>query len=140
MISIVVKFNVRPECSEQWIDRISDFTEATRREPGNLWFDWSRSVEDPDRFVLIEGFRDADAGAEHVNSEHFKEAIRQAPSMLVDTPEILYAENTRGWNGLSWRRCRSRQRIGLIVCGWVLLGQTHRSRRIAGGLATECQR
>jgi quinol monooxygenase YgiN len=92
MISIVVKFNVRPECSNEWIDRISDFTQATRREAGNLWFDWSRSVENPDQFVLIEGFRDADAGAEHVNSEHFKEAIRQAPSMLVSTPVILYAE------------------------------------------------
>jgi quinol monooxygenase YgiN len=92
MISIVAKFNVRSECSEEWIDRISEFTQATRREPGNLWFDWSRSVENPDQFVLIEGFRDADAGAEHVNSDHFKEAIRQAPSMLVKTPEILYAE------------------------------------------------
>lgn len=92
MISIVVKFNVRPECSDEWIDRISDFTQATRQEPGNLWFDWSRSVENPHQFVLIEGFRDADAGAEHVTSEHFKEAIRQAPSMLVNTPEILYAE------------------------------------------------
>ena len=92
MISIVVKFNVRPECSDEWIDRISDFTQATRQEPGNLWFDWSRSVEAPDQFVLIEGFRDADAGAEHVNSEHFKEAIRLAPSMLVDTPQILYSE------------------------------------------------
>ena len=57
-----------------------------------LWFEWFRNVESPDRFVPIEGFRDADAGAEHVNSEHFKEAIRLAPSMLVDTPEILYAE------------------------------------------------
>ena len=92
MISIVVKFNVRPECSDEWIDRISAFTQATRQEPGNLWFDWSRNVENPDQFVLLEGFRDADAGAEHVNSEHFKEAIRQAPSMLVHTPEILYAE------------------------------------------------
>jgi quinol monooxygenase YgiN len=92
MISIVVKFNVRPECSDEWIDRIGDFTRATRREPGNLWFDWSRSVDNPDQFVLIEGFRDADAGAEHVGSEHFKEAIREAPSMLAKTPEILYAE------------------------------------------------
>jgi quinol monooxygenase YgiN len=92
MISIVVKFNVRPEYSDEWLDRISDFTQATRQESGNLWFEWSRSVETPNRFVLIEGFRDADAGAEHVNSEHFKEAIGQAPSMLVNTPEILYAE------------------------------------------------
>jgi quinol monooxygenase YgiN len=92
MISIVVKFNVRPECSDDWIDRISDFTQATRAEPGNLWFEWSRSVDNPHQFVLIEGFRDAGAGAEHVNSEHFKKAIQQAPSMLVDTPVILYAE------------------------------------------------
>jgi quinol monooxygenase YgiN len=92
MISIVVKFNVRPEYSEEWLDRISEFTQATRQESGNLWFEWSRSVENPNQFVLIEGFRDADAGAEHVNSEHFKEAIAQAPSMLVNTPRILYAE------------------------------------------------
>src|SRR5580704_5341443 len=92
MISIVVKFNVRPECSEDWIERINDFTVATREESGNLWFEWSRSVENPNQFVLIEGFRDSDAGADHVNSEHFKEAVRQMPSMLVDTPKILYAE------------------------------------------------
>jgi len=92
VISIVVKFQVRPECADQWIDRVSAFTEATRHEPGNLWFDWSRSVEDPDQFVLLEGFRDPEAGAQHVNSEHFKEAIREAPSLLVRTPEILYAE------------------------------------------------
>ncbi len=92
MITIVVKFNVLPEHCDTWLDGIADFTQATRRESGNLWFEWSRSVENPNQFVLIEGFRDADAGAEHVNSEHFKEAIRQMPSMLVDTPKILYAE------------------------------------------------
>jgi len=92
MISIVVKFNVRPECSQEWVSRMSDFTEATRDEPGNLWFEWSRSVENADQFVLLEGFRDADAGAVHVNSQHFREAIRQTPPMLVDTPQILYAE------------------------------------------------
>jgi quinol monooxygenase YgiN len=92
MISIVVKFNVRAEYSNEWIERMNDFTVATREEAGNLWFEWSRSVENSDLFVLVEGFLDADAGAAHVNSEHFKEARRQAPSMLVDTPKILYSE------------------------------------------------
>ncbi len=92
MISIVVKFNVRSDRSDEWIERINEFTLATREEAGNLWFEWSRSVENRDQFVLIEGFVDADAGAAHVNSEHFKEAIREAPSMLVNTPQILYAE------------------------------------------------
>jgi quinol monooxygenase YgiN len=92
MISIIVKFNVRRECSEEWIARMGDFTQATRDEPGNLWFEWSRSVENPNQFVLIEGFRDSDAGAAHVQSQHFKEAVRQAPPMLVDTPHVLYVE------------------------------------------------
>jgi quinol monooxygenase YgiN len=92
LISITVKFNVRPECSNEWIAGMSDFTRATRDEPGNLWFELSRSVEDANQFVLIEGFADADAGAAHVQSKHFKEAVRQTPPMLVDTPQILYVE------------------------------------------------
>jgi hypothetical protein len=39
VISIVVKFDVRPECSGEWVDRMNDFTQATRDEPGNLWFE-----------------------------------------------------------------------------------------------------
>lgn len=102
MIHIVVKFDVRPEYSAQWLDRISEFTQATRRESGNLWFEWSRSVENPNRFVLLEGFRDGEAGAEHVSSEHFKEAVRQAPPMLARTPEIIYADVPGGeWSPLA---------------------------------------
>ena len=92
MIFIVVKFTVRPEYSDTWIDRVRPFTEATRREPGNLWFEWSRSVENPNQFVLLEAFRDAQAGAEHVKSEHFKAAIREQPSMLAGVPDIVNVE------------------------------------------------
>lgn len=92
MISIVVKFTVRPDCSDEWLERIDAFTQATRKEAGNLWFEWSRNVDNPDQFVLIEGFLDAEAGAAHVDSAHFNQTMREAPSMLVATPEILYAE------------------------------------------------
>lgn len=88
MIFIVVKFTVKPEWSDRWIDLTRDFTEATRREPGNLWFDWSRSVEDPDRFILIEAFQD-DAAEAHVNSDHFSQAMKDMPQALVETPEII---------------------------------------------------
>jgi quinol monooxygenase YgiN len=42
---------------------------AVGQEPGNLWFEWSRSVDVPDQFVLIEAFRDAAAGGEHEASD-----------------------------------------------------------------------
>jgi quinol monooxygenase YgiN len=92
MIFIVVKFTVRPQYCEQWTDLVGDFTEATRQEPGNLWFEWSRSIEKPDQFVLLEAFRDWDAGGAHVNSPHFKAAMELLPSLLVSVPDIVNVE------------------------------------------------
>ena len=43
MIFIAVKFTVRPEHDADWLDLVRDFTEGTRNEPGNLFFEWSRS-------------------------------------------------------------------------------------------------
>ncbi len=92
MIFIVVKFKVLPEYSDDWVERARGFTEATRAEPGNLWFEWSRSVENPNQYVLLEAFRDGEAGAEHVGTDHFKAAIKELPAFLVATPEIVNVE------------------------------------------------
>ncbi len=100
MIFITVKFTVRPEHSGEWLARVNDFTQATRKEPGNLWFEWSRSVDDPNQFVLIEAFRDGDAGGAHVDSEHFKDAIKLMPPMLAETPDIVNFEVP----GTSWSK------------------------------------
>jgi quinol monooxygenase YgiN len=88
MIFITVKFPVKPEHADKWMTVVKDFTEATRAEPGNLWFDWSRSVEDPNEFVLVEAFQD-DAGEAHVSSDHFKKAQAELPRYLVETPRIV---------------------------------------------------
>jgi len=89
MIFITAKFSVRPEDVEAWPEITRSFTEATRAEPGCLWFDWSRSLDDPNEYVLVEAFKDADAGAAHVQSEHFKEAQRTLPPYLASTPRIV---------------------------------------------------
>ncbi|NLU72555.1 antibiotic biosynthesis monooxygenase [Streptomyces sp. HNM0575] len=91
MIFITAKFRVRPEHADRWPDIARDFTEATRAEPGCMWFDWSRSVEDPTEYVLVEAFRDDEAGAAHVGSEHFKTARRELPPHLAETPLIINA-------------------------------------------------
>lgn len=88
MIFIAVKWRVRPDISDQWLDDVADFTAATRAEPGNLFFDWSRSVDDPSTFILLEAFRD-DAAGPHVNSEHFRTAMSTLGSRLTQRPEIV---------------------------------------------------
>jgi quinol monooxygenase YgiN len=87
MIFICVKWKVKPEYADQWVELTKDFTQATRAEKGNLFFEWSRSVEDPNQYVLIEAFKD-DAAEAHVNAPHFKQAQADLPQYVQETPEI----------------------------------------------------
>ena len=89
MIFITAKFQVLPQDADRWPEITAEFTRATRSEPGCMWFDWSRSVADPDEYVLVEAFRDDVAGAAHVQSEHFRNAQRSLPPHLVQTPRII---------------------------------------------------
>jgi quinol monooxygenase YgiN len=102
MIFIVAKFKTKPEWSERWLDFVHDFTEATRAEPGNLWFEWSRSADDPNEFVLVEAFNDDGAGP-HVNSDHFKQAIKMLPTALAETPQIINVsiEGATDWSRMA---------------------------------------
>ncbi len=92
MIFITAKFLVQPEHSDRWLEITREFTEATRGEEGCLWFDWSRSVDNPAEYVLVEAFRDAEAGAAHVGSAHFKAAQQTLPPHLVETPRVVNFE------------------------------------------------
>jgi quinol monooxygenase YgiN len=103
MIFIVVKWTIRPERSDEWLTLVDDFTRSTRGEPGNLFFEWSRSVDDPNVFVLVEAFADADAGAAHVQSDHFKTAMEWLPDVVASTPEIISVEipGAPGWSPMA---------------------------------------
>ena len=99
MIFIVVKFETKPEWTDRWPDLVAEFTAGTRAEDGNLWFEWSRSLENPAVYVLVEGFRDGEAGSVHVNSEHFKKALEDLPQALASTPRIISQTiDATGWS------------------------------------------
>lgn len=92
MIFITAKFRVRPDEADHWPQVSAEFTQATRSEPGCLWFDWSRSLDDPNEYVLVEAFRNGDAGAAHVQSAHFKRAQQTLPPYLTETPRVVNFE------------------------------------------------
>lgn len=88
MYFIVVRFPVKAESAQDWPEITRAFTEATRAEPGNLHFAWSRSLEDENEFVLVEAF--TDEGAEpHVNSDHFAAGLESMRPHLRATPQIV---------------------------------------------------
>lgn len=98
MYFIVVKYEVKPESVEQWPEIVREFTEATRAEPGNLWFEWSRSLEAPGEYVLVEAFTD-DGAAQHVQSAHFTAGLEGMRPHLVATPRIVSRQvDGDGWD------------------------------------------
>lgn len=100
MYFIVVKFETKPEWTDRWLDLVAYFTAATRAEPGNLWFEWSRSVENPHEFVLVEAFTDDGAGP-HVQSDHFAAAMAAMPQALAATPKIVSRQvDGAGWDAM----------------------------------------
>ncbi|SDY32777.1 Quinol monooxygenase YgiN [Modestobacter sp. DSM 44400] len=98
MIFIVVKWTIRPDRADEWLTLVDDFTRATRAEEGNLFFEWSRSVDEDNVFTLVEAFRDADAGAAHVQTDHFRTAIGWMGDLVTKKPDIVNVEVPQdGW-------------------------------------------
>lgn len=110
MIFIVVKFTIHADRSDEWIALVDDYTRATRGEPGNVFFDWSRSVDNPHQFVLVEAFESSEAGQAHVNSEHFRTAMAWMPDLITETPEIIHVQLAQdGWGRMGELSPRGRQ-------------------------------
>jgi quinol monooxygenase YgiN len=102
MIFIAVKFTIRPDQADDWISLVDDFTTATRGEPGNVFFEWSKSVENPNEYVLVEAFESREAGGEHVNSDHFKTAMAWMPDVIAEKPKIINVEVPgTGWSEMA---------------------------------------
>ena len=99
MIFITAKFPVKPEHADAWPEIARDFTEKTNAEEGCLFFEWARSLAAPSTYVLIEAFRDDEAGGAHVKTDHFKKATEELPAYLSRTPDIVNV-TVHGWSEL----------------------------------------
>lgn len=72
IVATTVTVWVKPEHTDDFIAAMTDNVVNSRKEPGNLRFDFLRSNEDPNRFTLVEVYRsEADAKA-HKDTAHYK--------------------------------------------------------------------
>ncbi|WP_347349307.1 putative quinol monooxygenase [Nigerium sp.] len=101
MIAIILKWHVKPQYADQFPQLVSEFTQACRAEPGCLWFEWARSVDDPNVYLGTEAYADAAAGKAHVESEHFKKAMATQGEYAARRPQIVSVETPGdGWSEL----------------------------------------
>jgi quinol monooxygenase YgiN len=92
MILITVKFPIREDRLEEWKELSQFYVEHVTAEPGNVFFEFSESVHEPHTFVCIEGFRDAEAGAEHMRQAHVERFMGEMPGIVSAQPQIIYVD------------------------------------------------
>ncbi len=92
MILITVKFPIREDRLEAWDELSTSYAKNVNAEPGCVFFEFSRSLTEPDTFVCIEGFRDSAAGSEHMSQDHVAQFMEQMPDIVSARPQIIYVD------------------------------------------------
>lgn len=102
MILIVLKVQIRPDRRDDWLAGIRRYTDAVRREEGNLSFDCFESIDTPNEFAIVEGFESRAAGDAHVKTDHFSEFMGWFPGVVAAAPRIVNVELPGdGWSEMA---------------------------------------
>jgi autoinducer 2-degrading protein len=72
MLVVHVHVHVKPDCVSAFRDATVANAQASRREPGIARFDLLQQGEDPNRFIMVEAYRSAEAPAAHKETPHYK--------------------------------------------------------------------
>jgi quinol monooxygenase YgiN len=81
---LLVEFNVKPECRQQFEAAIEINAKASvGKEPGCFQFDVLRSQDDPNRVFLYEVYRDVAAFQAHMEMEHTKTFLALAKDLVT---------------------------------------------------------
>lgn len=82
-------FTARPGQAERVAALLHDFAEVVRAEEGNVVFDATRLVDDPDRFFVYEVYRDEAAFRAHIAAPAgvpFNAALQE---LIVEPASVL---------------------------------------------------
>jgi quinol monooxygenase YgiN len=63
---------MKPGMRDAFLQEYAKGAIATRNEPGCVFYDYARSVEDPDTVLIMECFEGEEAHAAHLQQPHFK--------------------------------------------------------------------
>ena len=85
MLVVHVHVHVKPECVDAFKAATLANARQSVREPGIARFDVMQQADDPERFVLVEVYRTADAPAAHKATAHYA-AWRDAVEPMMAEP------------------------------------------------------
>jgi quinol monooxygenase YgiN len=100
---VSAKWRAKPGKEQRLEELCHEMTEPSRAEPGNLFYQAQRSVEDPRLFYLYEQYVDESGYQAHQDSEHFSRLVKEEaiPELLDDREREFYETIDDHAGGLS---------------------------------------
>ncbi|MGL1903360.1 MAG: antibiotic biosynthesis monooxygenase [Fibrobacterales bacterium] len=99
MITVNVYVHVKESYLKEFIEATIENASQSNKEPGIARFDLIQEIEDPQKFMLVEVYRDSDAPAAHKETAHYKK-WREIVEPMMDTPrknniyQTIYVKDT----------------------------------------------
>ena len=87
-LAVVANLKIRADKIDEFRERIGVVARATRDEPGCFLYEVQADPKDPESFVLLERWADAQALETHLALPHAKEFIAQMPGLLAGPPAM----------------------------------------------------
>ena len=100
---VSAKWRAKEGKDERLLEVIRAMTPPSRAEPGNLFYQAQRSVEDPRLFYLYEQYVDEAGYEAHQATEHFTRLVKEEaiPDLLEDRSREFYETIDDAAGGLS---------------------------------------
>lgn len=89
MITMIARMRVAPENAAAYEELMTYVTEMTRsHEPGVPYYAWAKSADEPDVYVVVEVYRDAQVHAAHMAADWVRQSLPVARSLVAGDFEI----------------------------------------------------
>ena len=89
MITFIAHLRVKPENAaafEALMTYVRDMT--LEHEPGVAYYAWSKGVDEPDTYLVVEVYQDVAAQAAHMATEWVKESLPKSALLIEGRPDI----------------------------------------------------
>lgn len=89
MITFIAHLRVRPENAAAFEALMAHVVEMTRaHEPGVVHYDFAKSADEADTYVVVEVYRDAEVHAAHMASPWVVESLPRSARLIEGRPHI----------------------------------------------------
>jgi quinol monooxygenase YgiN len=89
MITFIAHLRVKPENAAAFEALMTQVRDKTREnEPGVAYYDFARSTEDPNLYLVVEVYRDATAHAEHMETVWVSESLPKSSRLIEGRLDI----------------------------------------------------